>query len=128
MVDLSQLTDALPQLVWTADPQGRVESVNRGWREYTGLPLNAAAGEGWQSAVHAEDRPRLLERWRSCLDTGQPCEMHARLCGCDGAFRWFAFRASPMRDESGSITGWVGSSTEIEDPDLPSIINAIPTV
>jgi PAS domain S-box-containing protein len=128
MVDLSQLIDALPHLVWTADPEGRVASVNRGWREYTGLPLNAAIGVGWQSAVHAEDLPRLLECWRFSLDTGQPCEMQARLCRFDGAFRWFAFRASPTRDASGSITGWVGSIAEIADPDLRSIIDAIPTM
>jgi PAS domain S-box-containing protein len=128
MVDVSQLIDALPHLVWTADPEGRVESVNRGWREYTGLPLNAAIGAGWQSAVHAEDRPRLLARWRSSLDTGQSCEMQARWCRFDGAFRWFLFRASPTRDESNSITGWVGSIAEIADPDLRSIVDAIPAM
>jgi PAS domain S-box-containing protein len=128
MIDLSQLIDALPHLVWTADPEGWVESVNRGWREYTGLPLNAASGVGWQSAIHAEDRPRFLERWRSSLDTGQPCAMQARLCRFDGAFRWFVFHASPTRKECGSLTGWVGIIAEIADPDLRSIIDAIPTM
>jgi PAS domain S-box-containing protein len=54
--------------------------------------------------------------------------MQARLCRFDGAFRWFAVRASPTREASGSITGWVGSIAEIADPDLPSIINVIPTM
>jgi PAS domain S-box-containing protein len=128
MVDLTQLIDALPHLVWTADAAGRVEAVNRRWREYTGLSLNAVVGQGWQSAVHAADRPVLLARWRSCLDSGQPCELQARLCRCDGDVRWFRFRVSPMREESGAITGWVGSAAEIEDPDLRSIIDAIPTM
>jgi PAS domain S-box-containing protein len=33
----------------------------------------------------------------------------------DGVYRWFLFRANPLRDESGAIVKWYGVSTDIED-------------
>jgi len=42
-------------------------------------------------------------------------ELEARLRRFDGEYRWFLFRAEPMRDQSGNIVKWYGSSTDIED-------------
>jgi PAS domain S-box-containing protein len=138
-LELSRLIDALPDLVWTAHPEGRPERVNRGWCEYTGLQPDEAASAGWESVVHPEDRARLLERWRTCLASGRPDEMQARLRRSDGAYRWFLFRATPMHGESGSIVRWLGSHTDIEghsraqealaasERHLRSIVDAIPT-
>src|ERR1044072_1747577 len=108
-LELSHVIDALPDMVWTAAPDGRAEFFNHRWREYTGLCLDEAVDCGWQSAVHPEDRPRLLECWRLSLESGQPGEVQARLRRRDGTYRWFAFRPSPIRDESGSIARWLGS-------------------
>ena len=33
----------------------------------------------------------------------------------DGQYRWFLFRASPLRDESGKIIKWYGTNVDIED-------------
>ena len=33
----------------------------------------------------------------------------------DGAYRWFLFRANPLRDESGNIIKWYGTNTDIND-------------
>jgi len=44
-----------------------------------------------------------------------PGELEARLRRQDGEYRWFLFRAEPLRDESGNIVKWYGSSTDIED-------------
>jgi PAS domain S-box-containing protein len=138
-LELSHLIDSLPDLVWAAQPDGRAELFNSRWCEYTGLALHEASGRDWQSAIHGEDRPRLLERWRSSLQSGQPSEVQVRLRRCDGAYRWFQFRASPLRDASGSILKWLACSTDIEDAkrarealtaserDLRSIVDTIPT-
>ncbi len=42
-------------------------------------------------------------------------ELEARLRRFDGEYRWFLFEAVPLRDESGNIVKWYGSSTDIED-------------
>ena len=87
--ELNQIVDALPGLVWTALPDGRIDFLNQRWCEYTGLGVDEACGAGWQTAIHPEDLPRLLERWRSILASGEPCEMEARLRRFDGEYRWF---------------------------------------
>jgi PAS domain S-box-containing protein len=78
--------DALPGLVWTALPDGHIDFVNQRWCEYTGLSAADARGRGWLAAVHGEDLPELLERWRSILASGESGEMEARLRRSDGEY------------------------------------------
>lgn len=67
--EIDRILDALPDLVWSARPDGQVDLVNRGWREFTGLRLNEALGAGWESTIHPDDLTRLLECWRWCLES-----------------------------------------------------------
>lgn len=112
---LSHVVDALPGLVWTALPNGDADFVNQRWCEYTGLTAEEACGRGWMATIHQDDLPALVEDWRDILASGEPRELEARLRRFDGAYRWFAFRASPVRDESGRVVGWCGINTDIED-------------
>jgi PAS domain S-box-containing protein len=77
--ELSRVVDALPGLIWTARPDGQVDFVNRRWFEYTGLQGDEALGTGWQTAVHPEDLPAMLEGWQAIQQSGQPRELGARL-------------------------------------------------
>ena len=43
-IDLGNVLDALPAMVWTARPDGDIDFVNRHWSEYTGLSLDKAHG------------------------------------------------------------------------------------
>jgi PAS domain S-box-containing protein len=112
---LSRVVDALPGLVWTALPDGHIDFLNQRWCEYTGLSVDEAYGRGWQTAIHPEDLPELLERWRSILASGEPDEMEARLRRFDGEYRWFLFRTCPSADESGQVVKWCGINTDIEN-------------
>jgi PAS domain S-box-containing protein len=49
------------------------------------------------------------------LDSGQSFEWESRLRRFDGEFRWFLFRGSPFRDQSGKLVKWYGTNTDIED-------------
>lgn len=113
--DLSQVVDALPVIVWTAGPEGSVDALNRRWRDYTGIPLDEARGEGWLRAVHPDDLAALRERWRSIVASGEPGEMETRLRRADGAYRWFLISSTPIRDAAGQVVEWCGVNTEIED-------------
>ena len=113
--ELLRVVDALPGLVWTALPDGHIDFLNQRWCEYTGLSVEEAYGRGWQTAIHPEDLPELLERWRSILASGEPGKMEARLRRFDGEYRWFVFRARPLVDASRQIVKWCGMSTDIED-------------
>jgi PAS domain S-box-containing protein len=99
--ELSRVVDALPGLLWTALADGRIDFVNQGWCDYTGLGFDESCGCGWMEAVHPDDLPGFLERWRSVPASRKPFETEARLRRFDGAYRWFLFRTNPLADAMG---------------------------
>jgi PAS domain S-box-containing protein len=112
--ELTLMVDALPALVWTALPVGQIYFVNKRWYEYTGIRLGEGCGGGWQAAIHPEDLPEFLERWRSILISQQPGEIQTRFRRSDGEYRWFLIRAAPVHDEQGNILRWYGINIDID--------------
>jgi PAS domain S-box-containing protein len=110
-----RVIDLLPGLVWTALPDGRADFVNRRWCEYTGLSLEEACGDGWQAAVHPDDRLQLVQTWLTFTRSGEPGEFEARLRRSDGEYRAFLFRFCPITGASGAIVKWCGVNTDIDD-------------
>lgn len=107
------LADAIPLIVWTAQPNGAVDYFNQWWFEYTGKSFEQTKGWGWQSVIHPDDRQRCLEDWRSVIQTGEGCGFEYRLQQADGIYRWHLGRAVPMRNENDEIVCWVGTATDI---------------
>ncbi len=108
------IADAVPQMMWSALPDGWIDWYNARWYDYTGQTREDAAGWGWQAVHHPDDLPGVMEQWPGSIASGQPFEMEFRLRGADGAFRWFLTRAIPMRDADGAIVRWYGSNTDID--------------
>lgn len=100
----SDLAESIPQLVWTTDAAGRLEYGNRRWQELTRGESDFAA------AIDPDDFPRFLEGWNGALAKGVEWEAEIRF----GA-RVHLVRVQPQRDEAGTITGWIGTSTDIDD-------------
>jgi formate hydrogenlyase transcriptional activator len=112
--NLRQVIDTIPTLAWCNLPDGPNEFLNKRWHEYTGLSPEESHGCGWQAAFHPEDISPLMEKWRELLISGEPGEIEARLRRRDGVFRWFLIRVEPLRDETGKIKRWYGTSTDID--------------
>jgi PAS domain S-box-containing protein len=109
------LAEALPHMVWTATPEGALDYQNARTYEYTGLIPEQLRGWEWRSTIRPDDLPRCLELWTRSIATGEPFEIEFHVRRADGAFRWHLARALPLRDESGRITKWFGSSMDIDD-------------
>jgi PAS domain S-box-containing protein len=108
-----QLADAMPQIVFTAQPDGVIDYFNRQWYEYTGLPEGSIGIESWRK-VHTEDGlRRVMEAWPQALHTGQPYEIEYPLRRRDGVYRWHLGRALPIKDEQGRVVRWFGTNTDI---------------
>ena len=114
-LDIRLFVDRIPAFTWSAHADGSVEFVNQRWREYAGLSPEESQGWGWQVAIHPEDLPSLMRRWRELLIAGEPGEIEARMRRHDGIFRWFLIRFEPFRDETGKVVMWYGVSADIED-------------
>src|SRR5580698_3278212 len=112
---LRTIIDTIPALAWSARPDGSAEFFNRRWLDYAGLSEKEAVDWGWTVALHPEDRAKLTDYWRNLLVSGEAGEIEARLRRFDGEFRWFLFRASPLRNSSGKVVRWYGTNTDLED-------------
>jgi len=111
---LRLVIDTIPTLVWRAGPDGVPDFLNQTALDYTGLSLDQAK-TGWPRAFHPDDKKGMLVKWAAIWESGMPGGLEARLRRFDGEYRWFLFQAVPLRDESGNIVKWYGSSTDIED-------------
>src|SRR5262245_18750077 len=107
--------DTIPGLVWSALPDGSAEFLNQRWLEYTGLSLKEGLDWGGKVAVHPDDLARFMDEWRAALAEVRPLETEARLRRADGEYRWLLIRAVPLRDETGKVVKWYGTSTDVED-------------
>jgi PAS domain S-box-containing protein len=112
---LRTIIDTIPALAWSARPDGSAEFFNRRWLDYAGLSAEEASDWGWTVALHPEDRDSLMDYWRHLLASGEAGESEARLRRFDGEYRWFLFRVSPLRNDSGKIVKWYGTNTDVEE-------------
>jgi len=109
------LAELLPNLLWTTDPAGYATHVSLRYRQYAGRTEQDLLGSGWREPIHPDDRERADDAWQEALTRGEPYAIECRLRRFDGAYCWFVARAVPMRDESGQISQWLGSCTDIND-------------
>jgi len=109
------LAKAIPQIVWTARPDGELDSFNPRWAEYTGLSQDSARGRGWLVALHPDDLPRFLDAWSTALSAVETFEIDLRLRRADGAFRWHLARATAVTARAGGVVKWIGTCTDIDD-------------
>ena len=116
--ELQQITEAIPQLVWTTEPNGKDSYFNRRWYEYTGLSMEESRSNGWLLAVHPDDLIGTERQWERSLITGEPFSNEYRCRKEDGTFRWFVARAVPLRDAQGNIIRWFGTCTDNHDQKL----------
>lgn len=111
-----QLADSMPQMVWTARPDGFVDYWNNRWYEFSGFDRQWFGDAGWEPLLHAEDLQRCHDAWYDAVRTGQQFQVECRLWDRhEKHWRWFMWQALPVRSEAGSIVKWFGSCTDIDD-------------
>jgi PAS domain S-box-containing protein len=113
--DIRLVVDTIPTLAWSAGPDGSADFFNQRWLDYTGLSAKQALGWGWEVAIHPDDLPRILGTFREALKSAKAYEVEGRFRRFDGEFRWFLFRGSPLRDQSGKVAKWYGTNTDLEE-------------
>jgi PAS domain S-box-containing protein len=111
------MADAVPQMVWITDAEGRIEFFNKQWAAYTGATDDpATAKQAAAEFIHPDDGEATLEAWDRARNTGTTFSTEHRVRSASGSYQWFLVRAEPYRDPTtGKVIRWFGSSTDIHD-------------
>ena len=112
------IANALPQIVWGAQPNGDHDYYNQQWYDYTGMAYGSADGEGWRALFHPDDYSLATKKWHHSISTGEPYEIEYRLRNHSGQYRWVLGRARPVRNEHGAVVRWIGTCTDIHEQKL----------
>ena len=109
------LTQAMPHLIWTATPDGNRDFFNKYMLDYTGKTLESLKDDGWKKLIFPEDRERSVAKWQRSIDTGEEFIVENRIRDHEGKYQWHMGRAIALRDETGNISTWMGSHTNIQE-------------
>jgi len=109
------LTEALPQLVWGARPDGWCDYFSTQWTNYSGVGESDLLGWRWMDALHPDDREPTRQFWTESVAGRQPYDVEYRIRRSDGTYGWFKTRGTPIRDSDGRIVKWFGTCTDITD-------------
>lgn len=110
-----ELADAIPQIVWIAGPDGGLTQLNAKATEYSGIEAANLTGWSWDKVIHPDDLAATISVWQDCLREGRTRDISFRIRRADGTFRWHITRQVPVHDDTGFVTTWYGTCTNIED-------------
>jgi len=108
------MAEAVPEMIWTATPQGDDDYFNQRCFDYTGKSLAQMQSSQWREVIHPDDVDNCSVKWQAAIRTGEPYSTEYRLRAKDGTYRWFVGRANPIRGAKGEIVKWFGTCTDIE--------------
>lgn len=125
-VKAAKVIESLHGKAWAFDAMGRFTYVTPAAQVAIDMALedlNRRLGErefidggeaGWMRGVHPDDVDRAASTLRHCLRTGEPWNIEYRMLRATGQYVWHRISARPTRDDEGRITGWFGTSIDID--------------
>jgi PAS domain S-box-containing protein len=107
--------DQAPQTMWIVNTKGAVTYLNRSWYDLVGGAAPKWLGHEWMDAVDPDDVAEMRRGWAVSAVDHSIFSGIRRVDAVDGKVHTLAYRASPVYDESGQITCWVGMDADITE-------------
>ena len=115
-LSLRQLTETIPEMLWSASPDGAIEYCNSRVLDYSGFSAEKIMGSGWTALLHPDDVDGTVRAWTSCVATGVPYRVEVRMFhAADRTYRWCVTSALPLLDARGRILRWHGTVVDMHD-------------
>ncbi|MGK7389936.1 MAG: PAS domain-containing protein [Candidatus Cyclobacteriaceae bacterium M2_1C_046] len=113
---LDEIIESLPQMAWTADPDGEMDYFNKRWYNYTGQNPDEALGDGWKKVLHPEDIEETMKEFNKSIETLEDLEVEARFLNAeDNTYCWHLIKALPVKNSEKKIDYWIGTATNIHE-------------
>lgn len=113
--NFEHLADSLPQIIWTANPDGFLDYYNERWYQFTGQVRGSSGDQSWLPLLHPDEAERVKSAWYHSVSTGEDFSHELRfLDHKKKSYTWFLGNARAARNENGEIIKWYGSCTDID--------------
>jgi PAS domain S-box-containing protein len=115
-LNLRQMTETIPEMLWSATPEGAIDYCNARVLDYTGFSADEIMGNDWTKLLHPDDVEQTVREWMSCVTTGAPYRVEVRTFhAADRTYRWCVTSALPLLDQQGRILKWHGTVVDMHD-------------
>lgn len=101
--------------VFIADEKGKCVYVNAAWSDITGLNPKQAQENGWQVALHFEDKEEVIEAWTDLVTNDHPFALEFRFVNqCNSAVSNVRARAFSIKNKQRIIIAFIGQLTVLQ--------------
>jgi PAS domain S-box-containing protein len=107
------LAEIAPVGIFRTEANGSTNYVNPYWCKISGMSFNEAIGNGWLEAVHPEDKVIIEKNWKQKATKKETSSAEYRFIRPDGSISWVIGNAIPHKDNSGKISGYIGTITDV---------------
>jgi two-component system, sensor histidine kinase and response regulator len=110
---LRMLMACSPVGIFQTNAKGESVYINEWFCTITGISPKSGDGFGWVEVLHPDDREWVVADYKRAVESGIEFAMEHRICSPSGKIAWVWARAVPLRDPDGTLTGYLGSLTDI---------------
>lgn len=114
--NLLQITETIPEMLWSASPDGVINYCNGRFLDYTGFGAEQLRSDGWAKVLHPDDVEATEGAWKSCVKSGAPYRVEVRTYhSADRTYRWCVTKALPLLDQEGRVVKWHGTVVDMHE-------------
>ncbi|MBB6143560.1 PAS domain S-box-containing protein [Silvibacterium bohemicum] len=115
-LNLLEITETIPEMLWSASSDGVIDYCNGRFHDYTGFSPEQVMRNGWTNLLHPDDVESTADVWKSCVKSGAPYRVEVRMFhAADHTYRWCVTSALPLLDQEGRIVKWHGTVVDMHD-------------
>ncbi len=112
-VRFRSMADSSPSMMWVTDEDGKIQFVNRMYREFSGITCEEAQADKWRTLLHADDAPQYLAAFDKAIAEHISFSAEARMRRPDGEWRLVGSRGEPRFSLNGKYLGHIGLQADI---------------
>jgi diguanylate cyclase (GGDEF)-like protein/PAS domain S-box-containing protein len=90
------MSDASPLGIFVSDAEGSCVYTNAAYQKISGLTFEQTLGTNWSTAIHPDDRLRVLGEWRDAARGLAPFQTEFRFLREDGSVVWTRVNSADM--------------------------------
>ncbi|WP_083477116.1 PAS domain S-box protein [Lacinutrix algicola] len=110
-----RLTSNAPVGIYQTDKDGVCNYVNEEWMKYSELTFQESLGLGWSTAIHPEDKVRVLSEWEQVVSSGGDLISDFRLLSKKGNTKWVSAKTTSLYNHNNELYGYIGTIVDVTE-------------